>query len=109
MDISRKIHVVDTSFEVLKIWSEWKYQDSSPTINELFDGSQVDLYLLMYPDLPWEDDPLRENPDDRLELFEIYKNLLHTRQLPHEIIKGSGDNRLKNAVQSLGKNFDLDL
>ena len=104
----KNIYFVDTSFEVLKIWSEWKYGRSSEKINSLFEGNQVDLYLLTYPDLPWQDDPLRENPDDRLQLFEIYQNLLLSNKLPFEIIKGSGLMRAKNAIDSITENFNLE-
>ena len=102
------IYFVDTSFEVLKIWSEWKYQRCSDAINALFEENQVDLYLLLYPDLPWQHEPLRENPDDRLQLFEIYRNLLSSNNLPFEIIKGSGSERVENAIEKVNKNFNLD-
>jgi nicotinamide riboside kinase len=29
-------------------------------------------YFLCKPDIPWEEDPLRENSENRDELFEIY-------------------------------------
>ena len=30
-------------------------------------------FIYYKPDIPWESDPLRENPYDRIKLFEIYK------------------------------------
>ena len=41
-------------------------------ISELYKRQSRGLYLLCYPDLAWELDPLRENANDRLRLFEIY-------------------------------------
>ena len=67
----------DTSLEVIRIWSEWKYGNCHPEILEQSFKRQPDLYLLLKPDVPWFPDKLRENPDDRYELYEKYRSTLN--------------------------------
>ena len=65
----------------------------------------IDLYLLPDIDLPWQPDPLREHPDKRKELFNLYLDELKKRNLPFEIVNGFGQQRLANAVNAYEKRF----
>lgn len=87
--------VVDTESVVSKIWLEEKYQKSFDWIEDQIINEQFDLYLLCSPDIPWEYDPLRENPHDRDRLFEIFKNVLNEKKLNYIIISGDEKNRQK--------------
>lgn len=66
-----------------------------------------DLYLLCNTDLPWEADPLRENPDDRDKLLMMYKYELESRNLPYALISGTGDARSKMAIEAIAQYFEL--
>lgn len=88
----------DTDMLVTKIWCEVVYGSCPEWIENKFNDHVYDLYLLCYPDIPWEDDPLRENPNDRDVLFELYQSALIKKGLPFKVVKGLGDERLKNAV-----------
>ncbi len=68
---------------------------------ELMRNGHFDLFLLCYPDLPWEFDPLRENPDNREDLFILYKKTLDSLNLPYSLINGQGDQRLKKAIKAV--------
>ena len=104
------ITICDTSLEVLKLWSVFKYHSCDPFISDSFSERQPNVYLLMTPDLPWKPDPLRENPFDRDELFNIYQKELGTTGIPFYEIAGNGDERIemaKKIVDSLiGKKAD---
>ena len=89
----------DTDFIVNKIWCIDKFGKCHPWILDMIDQHRYDLYLLCNTDLPWEPDPLRENPGDRERLFELYKKELSDRQLPYAIIDGTGKERLENAIR----------
>jgi NadR type nicotinamide-nucleotide adenylyltransferase len=93
--------ICDTDMLVMKIWSEVKYGRVHPFILDQYRRRKYDLVLLMSPDLPWVDDPLREHPEKRAELFEMYKSNLEESSLPFEIIKGHGKDRLNNALSAL--------
>jgi NadR type nicotinamide-nucleotide adenylyltransferase len=88
----------DTELVVTKIWSEVKYRKCDPWILEAIENHRYDLYLLCDIDLPWEYDPLREHPDQRQFLFDLYFNELKRREFPFEVVRGSGPDRLAHAV-----------
>jgi len=96
----------DTDFIVNKIWCIEKFGKCHPWILDMIDQHRYDLYLLCNTDLPWEPDPLRENPGDRERLFELYKKELSDRQLPYAIISGKGKERLENAIRVIMKFFN---
>ncbi len=98
---ANRLIFTDTESIVTKIWSEVVFGRCDPWIQEEIKNHPYDLYLLCYPDLPWEPDPLRENPDNREELFRLYKQELETRRLPFSIIRGMGQERLQKAIQAV--------
>ena len=79
------------------------YNKTHPWILNEIKNHPYDLYLLCYPDIDWEPDVLRENPHNRLELFELYKKELETRHLNYRIIKGEGNLRFDNAVKTVNQ------
>ena len=81
--------VADTEMTVMKIWSEFRFQKLSPLIQMAYTNQQFDHYFLCAPDIPWEADPLRENPMNRLELFELYEKELKENNRPYTILKGT--------------------
>ena len=84
---------------VIKIWSEFKYKSCSETILNLYKQQKFDHYFLCYPDIPWEEDPLRENPNDREMLFDIYLNESKKNNLPFTVISGNLETRLKTCEE----------
>jgi nicotinamide riboside kinase len=91
--------VCDTDLLTIKVWSEFKYGNCNPWIVKQLHDNLPDLYLICYPDLEWKFDPLRENPNDRKELFEIYLAEIKQLGVPYNIIKGVGEQRLTNAMK----------
>jgi NadR type nicotinamide-nucleotide adenylyltransferase len=94
---ANKMLFSDTEPVVTKIWSEVVFGKCDRRIENEIINNPYDLYLLCYPDLPWEPDPLRENPDNRLELFELYRKELLKHKLNFKIVKGNGEKRFENA------------
>ena len=91
----------DTDLITIKIWSEYKYNQCNPWITEKIEQqkSKNRLYLVCKPDIPWEADPLRENPSNRAELFEIYLSEIENTKHPHFIIEG--EERLEQALSKI--------
>tara|TARA_R100001015_G_C4632754_1_gene196742 strand:- start:3620 stop:4156 length:537 start_codon:yes stop_codon:yes gene_type:complete len=104
---ARRFLFCDTNLLVIIIWSEWKYNRVLPDLEKLWNAESYDLHLLCKPDLPYEDDPLRENPnpEDRIALFEMYHKALIDLGVPFELIEGRGDERLKKAKSALSSHF----
>ncbi len=94
--------IADTEMTVLKIWSEVKYGACAAELKELLDQQQFDHYFLCSPDIPWEEDPLREHPEMREELFHLYHSELESRQLPYTIITGDRETRIDLCLKTLG-------
>lgn len=91
----------DTNLLVIKVWSEFKFGSCHPEIIEQLHNCHYDLYLLTYVDLPWEEDPQREHPDKREELFEIYLKELQTMNVAFVEIRGETEERRKTAIQAV--------
>ncbi len=104
MKSGSKFIVCDTGLEVIKIWSEFKYNSCDAFITNALLERLADFYLLMKPDLPWQPDPLRENPDNREELFELYKSELVSFNIPFQEISGNGEERFEMAKEVI-KNY----
>lgn len=96
----------DTELLVTKIWSEVKYGRCHPWITGNLEKPGYGIYLLCDIDLPWEYDPLREHPDRRKFLFDLYFNELNSRGWPFAVIRGQGSDRLGNAIGIL-ENFSF--
>lgn len=92
---------LDTSLEVIKIWSLFRFGHCHPWIEEQLARRQHDLYLLCTPDIPWAPDPLRENPNDRNLLFDIYRRELLRMGRDFLILYGLGATRLEQAAAQI--------
>jgi len=91
----------DTNLVVIKIWSEFKYGSCDPAIITLMQQQTYDLHLLTDVDLPWEDDPLREHPHKRQELFNLYEAELKGSKTKFTIIRGDYTARRAAAVKAV--------
>jgi len=98
---NRDVLITDTEMLVLKIWSEVKYGSVSGFIESLWRNQDFDLYLLCAPDIPYEEDPLRENPDNRNELFELYKAELEKSNRNFIVLSGNLESRLQSAIEKI--------
>ena len=79
--------IFDTELIVTKVWFDYKYHRVPLWLEEAIHAYPMDTYLLTYPDIKWEPDPVRENPDIRLELFERYEQEIQQLNIPYYIIK----------------------
>lgn len=94
--------ICDTSLLVMKVWSDYRFGKTHPWILDRLQENSLALYLLCSPDIPWEPDPLRENPHDRDDLFEIYCRELRALRHAFIMIQGSDhEKRLQQAVQAI--------
>ena len=102
---NQQISLHDTDLITLKIWSDYKYGNCNNWILEQIEKQKVEnrFYLLCKPDLKWNYDPLRENPTDRNELLEIYKQELEN--LGHKFLIIKGEDRNEQAIEILSTNF----
>lgn len=98
---SGNLIVSDTDMTVMKVWSLFKYKEVSTQIESLFQMEKFDHIFLCDVDIPWEDDPLREHPESREELFDMYLDLLNKKDVQFSIVKGSLEERLQEVKKVL--------
>jgi nicotinamide riboside kinase len=99
--------ICDTDVLTIKIWSEEKYghcdkwiieQVQIPDISTLQTSNPQlqTLYLLCSPEgIAWEADSLRENPNDRERLFEVYEKELIFYKKNYKILRGGIEERFE--------------
>ena len=89
----------DTEMLVIKVWSEFKYKQVSDFISQALQAQKIDLFLVCKPDIDWEEDELREHPEKREELFEIYLQELEKLRVPYRIVEGQNAERINLAIR----------
>jgi nicotinamide riboside kinase/4'-phosphopantetheinyl transferase EntD len=91
----------DTDIITIIIWAKEKFGASNEIFEKLLKENIPHFYLLCNPDLKWEQDDLRENPNDRYRLLKEFQSILIKRRIPYAHIQGKGEIRLKNAIESI--------
>ena len=100
---TKKPLFIDTDLYVMKVWSEFVFNQCSFDILNGIVHQKYDLYLLCKPDIPWVSDELREYPDlmTREKLFHHYKDIMINQSVPWIEINGSFENRFQLASDAV--------
>jgi len=94
----------DTFLIITKVWFDVVYNKRPFWIDKHIKNSKINLYLLCNTDLPWIDDPVRENGGKmREKLFDIYQKELDNYNFNYEIVTGVGEERYHNAFEIVNK------
>ncbi len=101
----QKLLFCDTDLNVVKIWSEIKYNTCSLKILNALANTHCDLYLLCDIDIAWQADAQREHPqaNQRTMLMHYYIDAISNSGVPFAIINGQGALRMQNAVSIIEK------
>lgn len=101
-ELSRKtdsVLICDTDLLETKVYSESYYLGSCDPILEKYAlENTYDLYFLTYIDTPWEADDLRDKPEHRQGMFEVFQNALVKNKRPYVLLKGNKETRLAKAI-----------
>lgn len=94
---------IDTDMYVMKVWCEFVFNKCHAFILDKIVERKYDLYLLCDVDLPWQQDALREYPDQKIreKLYYIYKDLLINQSVPWVNITGKDNERLQHAIKAV--------
>ncbi|NQD69483.1 ATP-binding protein [Sphingobacterium shayense] len=90
----------DTTILTVKIWSDHLFGHTPTEVTDEIKRRTYDLYLLMDIDLPWQDDPLRDFPDQREHFMQIWIQELKALSAEYKIISGQGEDRFANALKA---------
>ncbi|MEP7165005.1 MAG: ATP-binding protein [Ferruginibacter sp.] len=104
-DLSPTPVFIDTDFIVIRVWSEFVFNNCDNRILNKIASRHYDLYLLCNTDLPWVKDELREYPDlgTREKLYHYYKETMTNQQVPWAEVRGTNDDRLQHAIEACEK------
>jgi NadR type nicotinamide-nucleotide adenylyltransferase len=93
----------DTDLRVIQVWSQHRFGKVDPWVLEEITRRTYDLILLCAPDLPWQEDPLREHPEleMRQQFFDVYLQLTLASGFPWALISGDTAERLSTAIQEV--------
>lgn len=99
-----KVLICDTDLLETKVYSEEYYGGFvDEKLNKASLQNEYDLYLLTYIDTPWEEDDLRDRPEQRLEMFTAFENALKKNNKKYILLKGNKETRLKEAVRAINE------
>ena len=99
-----KILICDTDLLETKVYSEEFYGGFvDEKLDKAANENQYDLYLLTYIDTPWEEDDLRDRPEQRLEMFNAFETALKKHNRPYILLKGDRETRLNKATEAIDK------
>ncbi len=84
----------DTTILTVKVWSDYLFDHTPEKVIEEINVRKYDHYLLMDINLPWENDPLRDFPNERPYFMEIWKKELDNLNAKYTIISSIGQDRL---------------
>tara|TARA_R110000737_G_scaffold41607_3_gene62250 strand:- start:2341 stop:2904 length:564 start_codon:yes stop_codon:yes gene_type:complete len=102
-----KILVCDTDLLETKVYSEAYYiGDCDPILEKYALQNSYDLYLLTYIDIPWEEDDLRDKPNEREEMFNYFKRTLEKYGKNFITLKGDKKQRLEKAINHIDQLLD---
>lgn len=96
---------IDTDLTVIKVWSEFVFNNCDNRILTQIAKRPYDLYLLCNIDLPWVKDELREYPDleSREKLYHHYKDFLINQPVPWVEISGNYEERLQKGIDAVNQ------
>ncbi|ERJ60206.1 AAA family ATPase [Sphingobacterium paucimobilis] len=98
--LKNNLIICDTTIMTVKIWCDYLFNHTpTPVLTEIAQR-KYDLYLLMDIDLPWENDPLRDFPEERAHFMKVWKKELDNIQANYQVISGQGPQRLENGLKA---------
>lgn len=100
--------ICDTTFVTVKIWSDAFFGETPQVVLDALTKYTYDFYLLLDIDLPWQDDPLRDFPNQREHFMQVWHQELKALNANYKVIGGTGDDRLNNAIAAVD-DFLLDV
>jgi NadR type nicotinamide-nucleotide adenylyltransferase len=91
----------DTTVLTVKIWCDYLFGYTPELVLKKLPALQYDFYLLMDIDLPWQDDPLRDFPNQRPYFMQVWERELKELGVNYKVVSGLGEERLQNALKHL--------
>nr|WP_299272825.1 ATP-binding protein [uncultured Psychroserpens sp.] len=97
-----KLLVCDTDLLETQVYSQFYYDGYCPDIIKKYAlENTYDLYFLTYIDMVWEADDIRDQPHNRLNLFNRFEQALIDAKKPYIVVKGRFEERLETCKKHI--------
>jgi len=94
--------VLDTYLLNIKIWSEFKYDKVDLWIVDKLQDMSFEHVLLTKADVPWSFDPLRENENNRDDLFALFQDEMSRLKWEYTVLESNEELRKEQVTRLLG-------
>ncbi len=99
---AKNILFCDTNPLMTYVYNKYYFKEEAEWIASAALERNYSLYLLTNIDIPWiPDPPHRDRPNDREELYNIFKEELVRRKLPFLNVSGDYDKRLEFSIEKI--------
>ena len=95
---ANKYLFADTCLMITKVFSEIYYGFCDAKLDKAARKHKYDLFFLTDIDVPWEQDDLRDSPNERVATFEKFKQALIENNKPFIVLSGNPEIRLQKAI-----------
>lgn len=102
---NNKFVFLDTNPLETLVYAKYYFNKTYPWLEKIVGFRKYDYYLLTDISVVWQPDILRDKPNNRQEIFDLFLNELIIRKLDFDIITGLNENRLNNAIQFIKNKF----
>ena len=102
---ANKFIFFDTDILQTVIYSHEYYNSVQPELEKKLRTSNTDLYILLNLDVSWVEDPLRDKPNDRNRMFDIFEKTLIKFRKKYIVLEGKDEIRLQNAIRLIDSTF----
>lgn len=101
LQASGNLQIIDTDGLTTYLWAKDKFAVERKDIFDQWHAHFPQHYLLCYPDIPWQADPLREDAKRLPHLFTLYHTYIKRSGVSYTIIKGKSELRLQMAISAI--------
>jgi len=107
LKLANNVLICDTDLLETKVYSKHYYNGFCPELVDKYAYENTyDLYFLTYIDTVWEADGIRDQPQNRSQMFSAFEQELINSKKPYTLVKGSFEHRLnicKSQIDNLLK------
>jgi NadR type nicotinamide-nucleotide adenylyltransferase len=85
--------ILDTDLVSTVVYARHYYRMVPPWIERVERARRAELYLLCDVDVPWIPDGVRDRPQNRDEMFALFRDALVRRRAQHVVVQGGWEER----------------
>lgn len=101
---ANRLLICDTDILETQVYSKFYYNGFCPELVEKYALiNHYELYLLTYIDTPWEADGIRDQPNNRLQMFHAFEQALIDSKKNYKLVSGSFEERLQTCKTQIDK------